>query len=241
MEKLLLIVILIFAGQILGSLLGLIKSPSKIILHGSLAFAGSMMILISFFQLIPKGLEYASYYLIMLSFFAGIGIMWPIDKLVPHINPELGKKEKSSVKRSTIMLVIGMALHNIPEGLAIGIGFALEPKLGITIAIAIAAQDIPENIATIIPLYNVTKQKLKSFIITTGTILFELIGFILGYFVLRGMSTEILGASLALAGGFMVYISVEELLPAAEISKHLRVCITAIIMGAICIVLTSLI
>lgn len=241
MENLLLIVILIFGGQTLGSLLGLIKKPGEVILHGSLAFAGSMMILISFFQLIPEGLGYTPLYVVILAFFAGIGMMMPIDKLIPHINPELGKGEKPSVKRSTTMLVIGMALHNLPEGLAIGIGFALEYKLGITIAIAIAAQDVPENIATIVPLYGLTKDKLKSFVITTATILFELIGFILGYFVLKGMSTEILGASLALAGGFMVYISVEELLPAAEISKYLKVCTISIIMGAVCVWLTSLI
>ena len=161
--EMLLILFLIFFGQTLGSLIGLVKKPSKMILHSSLAFAASMMILISLFQLIPEGLDYTSSYLVMLSFFAGIGMMWPIDKLVPHINPELGKKEKPSVKRSTTMLVIGIALHNLPEGLAIGIGFALEPKLGIIIALGIAMQDVPENIATIVPLYSLTKKKVKSF------------------------------------------------------------------------------
>lgn len=239
--EMLLIIFLIFFGQTLGSLIGLVKKPSKMILHSSLAFAASMMILISLFQLIPEGLGYTSSYLVMLSFFAGIGMMWPIDKLVPHINPELGKKEKPSVKRSTTMLVIGIALHNLPEGLAIGIGFALEPKLGIIIAMGIAMQDVPENIATIVPLYSLTKKKVKSFIITTGTILFELMGFILGYFILRDLSLDILGSSLVLAGGFMVYISVEELIPSAEIKKYPRMGAISMILGAICVVLTSLI
>ena len=241
MINLWLIIFLIFAGQTLGSLTGLIKKPSKTILHGSLAFAASMMILISFFQLIPEGLEHAPVYLVALSFFAGIGMMYPVDKLVPHINPELGKKEKPSIKRSTTMLVIGMALHNIPEGLAIGIGFALEPKLGMIIAIGITLQDVPENIATIVPLYAVTKKKVKSFVITTGTILFELLGFILGYFILRELPLNLLGASLALAGGFMVYISVEELIPSANIKKYPKICAVSMIFGAICVGLTSLI
>ncbi len=241
MISLWLIIFLIFAGQTLGSLVGLIKKPSKTILHGSLAFAASMMILISFFQLIPEGLEHAPAYLIILSFFAGIGMMYPVDKLVPHINPEMGKKEKPSIKRTTTMLVIGIALHNIPEGLAIGIGFALAPHLGIIIALGIAMQDVPENIATIVPLYAVTKKKAKSFFITTGTILFELLGFILGYFTLKDMPLSILGASLALAGGFMVYISVEELIPSANIRKYPKICIISMILGAICVGLTSLI
>jgi len=63
------------------------------------------------------------------------------------------------------MFVIGMALHNLPEGLAIGAGFALTPILGIMIALGIAAQDVPENIATIVPLYGLTKKKMKSFVI----------------------------------------------------------------------------
>ena len=61
-----------------------------------------------------------------------------VDRVLPHINPELLKKEKPSVKRSVVMLVIGMALHNIPEGLAIGVGFVLRPALGI------ASQDVAE-------------------------------------------------------------------------------------------------
>lgn len=152
MEELLLILFLIFFGQTLGSLIGFIKKPSKTILHGSLAFAASMMIGISFIQLIPEGLKITSSYLIVFSFFVGIIVMGIVDKLLPHINPELLKKEKPSIKRSVTMLVIGIALHNFPEGLAIGVGFALTSQLGVIIALSIAIQDVPENIATIIPL-----------------------------------------------------------------------------------------
>ena len=236
----LLIVFLIFAGQILGSLIGLIKKPKKSVLYGSLAFAASMMLGISFFQLIPESLKIAPLYVIIISFFLGIIIFRIIDKTLPHINPELIKKEKPSVKRSVIMLVIGMALHNIPEGLAIGVGFALEPVLGLMIALGIAAQDVPENIATIVPLYALTKKKMKSFIIVTATILFELLGFILGYYFLRGMPRSLLGMSLALAAGFMVYISIEELIPAARIKQNLKIGIVSLILGAITVLLISL-
>jgi zinc transporter ZupT len=62
------------------------------------------------------------------------------------------------------------------------------------IALGIATQDVPENVATIVPLYGLTKKRTKSFIITTGTILFEVLGFIIGYFILRGATTNLLGA-----------------------------------------------
>ncbi|MCK4859051.1 MAG: ZIP family metal transporter, partial [Candidatus Omnitrophica bacterium] len=146
-------------------------------------------------------------------------------------------KEKPSIERSVTMLVIGMALHNIPEGLAIGVGFALRPTLGFAIALGIAAQDVPENIATIVPLYNLTMKKLKSFIIVTITILFELFGFILGYYFLRQTSLKLLGISLAIAAGFMVYISIDELLPSAQIKQNPKLGISSLILGMLCVLL----
>ena len=240
MDNLLIIIFLIFVGQTLGCLVGLIKKPRRSILYASLAFAASMMICISFLQLIPESLGVAPLHLVIISFFLGIGIMWIVDRLLPHINPELLKKEKPSVKRSVTMLVIGMALHNLPEGLAIGIGFALTPALGIIIALGIAAQDVPENIATIVPLYGLTRKRTKSFIIVTVTILFELLGFIFGYYFLKGTSLALLGASLALAAGFMTYISIEELIPAARIKQNLKVGVTSLVLGAVCVLLISL-
>ena len=240
MKNVLFIIFLIFVGQTLGCLVGLIKIPGKRFLYASLAFAASMMLGISFLQLIPESLKIIPFYLVIISFFLGIIIMRIVDYLLPHINPELLKKEKPSIKRSVTMLVIGMALHNLPEGLAIGVGFALTPTLGIVIAIGIAAQDVPENIATIVPLYGLTKKRMKSFIIVTITILFELIGFIFGYYILRETSLNILGASLALAAGFMTYISIEELIPAAQIKNNLKVGVFSIVIGIVCVLLINI-
>jgi len=241
MNDLLLILFLIFVGQTLGSLIGLIKKLGKVALYGSLSFAASMMVAISFLQLIPEGLKYAPLFLISISFFVGIAIMWIVDRLLPHINPELIKKEKPSVERSVTMLVIGIALHNIPEGLAIGVGFAITAELGIAIALAIAIQDFPENIATIVPLYGLIKKKAKSFIILVTTVLFEVAGFLIGYLALGGASLSWLGASLALAAGFMVYISVEELIPSAQVKTYPKMAAAAVVLGVMCVLLTSLI
>jgi len=235
----LLIVSLIFVGQTLGSIVGLIKKPDKKVLHGSLAFAASMMLGISFFQLIPESLKISSIFLVIISFVFGIVIMLIVDRILPHINPELMKKEKPSVKRSVTMLVIGIALHNIPEGLAIGVGFALSPSLGIMVALGIAAQDVPENIATIVPLYGLTKKRMKSFNILLTTVLFEVFGFIFGYYVLKGTASNLLGASLALAAGFMTYISAEELIPAAQIKKYPKIGTISLILGILCVLLIT--
>ena len=234
MKHLLLIVSLIFIGQTLGSLVGLVKKPKEAFLYASLAFSASMMLGISFLQLIPEGLKIAPLYLVIASFLAGIALMKLVDKSLPHIHPGLFRGEKSSLKKTVSMLVIGIGLHNLPEGFAIGVGFALRPELGIMIAIGIAAQDVPENIATIVPLYGLTGKRLKSFIIIIGTILAEVIGFIIGYYFLKGSSLVLLGASLAMAAGFMTYISMEELIPAAKIKENLKVGASSLALGAIC-------
>ncbi|MBN2663817.1 MAG: ZIP family metal transporter [Bacteroidales bacterium] len=237
MSQFLIIVILIFIGQTVGATLGLIGKPQPKVLLGSLAFAAAMMISLSLFELVPAALEFTSRPFVMISFFVGVIIMLAVDRILPHINPELMKKEKPSVKRSVAMLVIGIALHNIPEGLAIGIGFKVAPISGIVIATGIALQDIPENIATIIPLYALTGKRLKSFLIMFSTVLFEFVGFLIGYFALKGVPEEFLGMALAAAAGFMTYISVEELLPASDMKNNPKPAIIGFVTGTLAVLL----
>lgn len=235
--SLILVVIFIFGGQIIGATIGLLGKPRNSILYGSLAFAAAMMISLSLFELVPEALKMSNKAIVMLSFFAGIVVMLGVDKALPHINPELMHSETPSVKKSVFMLVIGIALHNIPEGLAIGAGFQNNEKSGLMIALGIALQDIPENIATIIPLFNFTKSRWKSFLITTSTVLFEFIGFIIGYFAFKGSSNLILAFSLAAAAGFMTYISVEELMPEAFEYKSKKPAWIGFVTGSLVVLL----
>ncbi len=231
------IITLIFAGQTIGALVGLVGNPRQKVLLGSLAYAAAMMISLSLFEIVPASLEYTTRPVVMLSFFVGIVVMLGVDKILPHINPQLMQKEKPSVHKSVFMLVIGIALHNIPEGLAIGIGFEINPVTGIVIAGGIAMQDLPENIATIIPLYALTKKRVKSFLIMFTTVLFEFAGFIIGFYALKGTSEEFLGVALAAAAGFMTYISVEELLPASDIKNNPKPATIGFVLGTISVLL----
>ncbi len=241
MDSFLIVLLLIFGGQTIGSLAGILKKPPDSFLRFSLAFAASMMLSISFLQLIPESLKVTTFLYVLVALFVGIGIMGLIDKILPHINPELSKKEKPVIKRTVTMLVIGMALHNLPEGLAVGIGFAMTSKLGVIIAFGIAVQDLPENIATIVPLYGINKNRLKSFLIVMTTVLFELIGFIIGYYLFKDSNLIFLGISLSFAAGCMIYISVEELIPSAEIKKYPFPSLVSFSAGILIVYLTSLI
>jgi len=240
MQDIYFIIFLIFAGQTAGSLLGLIRKPSDGLLYASLAFAGAMMVTISFAQLLPESLEFTDIGCAAAFFAMGLIGFRLLDHVLPHVHPELLKKEGACTERSVKMLVIGIALHNLPEGLAVGAGFATDPSMGLLIAIAITIQDIPENLATIVPLYCLNNNRKKSFIILLGTAFFELAGFLLGYFVLTGMHMSIVGNALALAAGFMVYISFDELLPSAKIRENLPRGILSLALGVATVVLLGL-
>jgi len=233
----LIIVALIFAGQSIGALIGLIYKPNERFLRLSLSFAASMMVGISLLQLIPESLNMLSIELVGASFLAGVVMMYGLNLILPHIHPEFNEIE--SINRTALMLTAGIALHNIPEGLAIGSGFAVASSLGLAIALTIAAQDVPENIATIIPLYGVTNSRFKSFAITLCTIFFELTGFILAYYILKDVSSGLLGAALALAAGFMTQISFHELIPEAHVSEYPLQSMVSISLGLVCVLLTG--
>ncbi|MBU0586839.1 ZIP family metal transporter [Candidatus Micrarchaeota archaeon] len=236
-----LLIFIMFAGQTLGCILGLIKKPSQRMLYASLAFSGAVMLGISFFQLIPESLNEAPFLHVAAAFVAGIVMMAILDRILPHVNPELLKKETPSVKKSIIMLLVGISLHNIPEGLAVGAGFVLLPSLGLSVALGIAIHDIVENIATVVPLYNYNKNRLKSFVIAMSTILFELVGFAIGYLFLQGVDREVVGLLLAIAAGFMTYLSLDELIPAARLDIYKKEGMISIALGLICMLVLAFI
>ncbi len=236
MNDLLIVIILIFLGQTLGSIAGLLKKPTEKMLHISLAFAGSMMISVSLLELIPESLAFISIWEVCVYFILGIVTFKIIDHALPHVHPELLTKEQKSVRRTVQALVTGIAIHNLPEGLAIGVAFSLDPSMGIFIALTIAIQDIPENIATIVPLYCLNKCKSRSFLILMATILFEFVGFLLGYYIMGAASLEVVGASLAMAAGLMIYIALDELLPSADLKTYRKGGIAALVMGLVMVI-----
>ncbi len=232
------IISLIFAGQTVGALTGLIWKPGEKFLRLSLSFAASMMVGISLLQLVPEALGLVSAEVAVAAFFSGVLIMSAINWVIPHMHPGFGRMD--SLQKTALMLTVGIALHNLPEGLAIGSGFAVTGSLGLVVALGIAVQDVPENIATIIPLYAVTKSRVKSFAITSLTIMFELAGFIVAYFILKDVSPGMLGGSLAMAAGFMTHISFHELIPEARIRECPAASAASILLGLACVMLTGL-
>lgn len=180
----------------------------------------------------------------ILSFLAGIFLIGIIDKLVPEdTNPHNVKseeavdnvreleeellehqeedgyslEEKKKLERVGFMTAFGIAIHNFPEGLATFMSAMVKPELGISIAIAIALHNIPEGIAVAVPIYNSTGSKSKAFWVTFLSGFAEPLGALVGYIFLRPFINDTtFGVVFALVAGIMVYISLDELLPASR-------------------------
>ena len=119
------IVIILFLAvisPIIGSLIGVLKQPSEKFMYIMLAFAGGVMLSISFLQLIPESLRLSSVLICVAGVTTGVIVMFALDKLIPHIHPELCTPEEgTNLKLTAVYLILGIFLHNFPEGMAIAL------------------------------------------------------------------------------------------------------------------------
>jgi ZIP family zinc transporter len=169
------------------------------------------------------------------AFFGGIAVIAFIDKLIPSFeNPheirtvedinKVDKPDESKLKlmRMGLFTALAIAIHNFPEGLATFTAAINDPSLGIAIAVAIAIHNIPEGIAVSVPIYYATGNKKKAFWYSLSSGLAEPVGALIGWLILMPfMSPMVFGVLFAGVAGIMVFISIDELLPAArEYGEH---------------------
>jgi zinc transporter, ZIP family len=229
----------------IGSLLALFtRTTNKKFLSISLGFSAGVMIYVSMIEIFAKaksaltgtpdspGLgEPLGYVVTTLSFFGGIALIALIDKFIPSgENPhEIRKVEdltksvsEQKLMRMGLFTALAIAIHNFPEGLATFTAALTDPSLGIAIAVAIAIHNIPEGVAVSVPIYYATKSRSKAFWYSFSSGLAEPVGAIIGYLILLPYLTPVLfGVLFAAVAGIMVFISLDELLPAArEFGEH---------------------
>ena len=139
---------------------------------------------------------------------------------------------KPSLKRTGTFTAIAIAIHNFPEGFATFVSALEGLSLGIPIALAIAIHNIPEGMAVSLPIYHATGDKKKAFYYALGSGIAEPIGALVGFFLLMPLMGELtLGISFAMVAGIMIYISFDELLPAARIYGNAHTTILGIGLG----------
>lgn len=232
----------------IGSIIALkAKTTNKVFLAVSLGFSAGVMVYVSFVEIFQQGIEkivsesnaHTGNIYAVIAFFAGIAIAALIDHLVPEAeNPHEFKtdikdfeasvskieasKKDNKLYRVGIMSALALAIHNFPEGIATFVAGLSDPQLGISIAVAVAIHNIPEGIAASVPIYYATNDKKKAFTFSFLSGLAEPVGAIIAYLVLMPfLNATLLGIVFCVVAGIMVFISIDELLPAAhEYGEH---------------------
>lgn len=200
-------------GTTLGGIIGVsIKTQSNKFLSFILEFAAGLMVAIVCFELIPEAMELSSIFTVIIGIVIGVIIMIFCDNLVNYKYNKKRIVKLNSLAKTGIIVGIGLAIHNFPEGLAIGSGFSASTKLGITLAIAIALHDVPEGISMAVPMRN---GGMKAYKVVIYTFLSGVTtGFGAFFGVLIGtISEQLISICLGFAAGAMLYISAGELIP----------------------------
>lgn len=209
-----------------------------IILSIGLGFSGGVMVYVSFMEMLPDAVRRMGEVLDTASgeaaavgaFFAGLALAALIDRLVPDdVNPhelkgpgeleEIQEGEPQvNLRRTGLFTAIAIAIHNFPEGFATFVTALADPVLGISIAVAIAIHNIPEGMSVSLPIYHATGDRRRAFWYSMFSGLTEPVGALIGFLLFANMLNDsLVGLVLALVAGIMVYISFDELLPAARV------------------------
>ena len=224
----LLLTVLAGAATFIGALLGVIgQKPSNRVLAFALGFAAGIMLLISLMEMPPAALHaegmspilgYGMFMLGLLGYFA-------LDRMLPHQHPQdmvAVKRRPTNLRRTAILLTLGISLHNFPEGVATYVTASSDMELGMGIALAVALHNIPEGLAVAGPMYAATGSKMKAIFWACVSGMAEILGGIIAFMLLGPMvSPVIIAAVMAAVAGIMVALSVDELMPLArEIDPH---------------------
>jgi len=219
-----------------------IQRPKYSYLAVLLGFSAGVMIYISFTELLGTAIKDVGFATANIAFFIGILFIAVIDIFVPHEyeeehatssqpdNSETGQQKKlglppqptapskSSLKRSGILLALGIAIHNFPEGLVTFTCAATgDIAFGVMIAVAIAIHNIPEGIAVSVPIFYATGSRRRAFTYSFLSGVAEPVGALIGYAILLPFLTPaLLSSVIAFVAGIMIYISLDEILPLAH-------------------------
>lgn len=223
------------------------KELNRKMLDGILAFAGGVMIAASFWSLLAPAIEMSegkalpAFVPPTIGFLAGAMFLWLIDKIIPHLHINLGEDHVEGVKTSwqrSVLLVLAITLHNIPEGLAVGVAFGAAAAGvesaniagAVALALGIGLQNFPEGIAVAMPLRREGMSKGKSFFYGQLSGLVEPAAGVLGAAIV-GFALSILPYALSFAAGAMIFVVVEEVIPESQQAGHTDFATLGAILG----------
>ncbi len=245
MELVLLTALGVGGATVIGAVIGFIfKNISHKFSDIVLSFAAGVMLAAAVLGLVLPSLEYGGKYAWLITvagIFAGALCLNLIDKLVPHLHKLMGTEDESHNNANlgrVLLFVTAIAIHNLPEGIAAGVGFGSgDTSQALIIAGGIALQNIPEGMVIIGPMLAAGVTPRKTFICAMITGLVEVVGTIIGYFAVS-VASFILPFALAFAGGTMLYVISDEMIPETHAHGSQRGATYALLVG-FCIMLIT--
>lgn len=246
MQMVLLTAVGVGGATIFGSIIGFIfKKISHKFSDIVLSFAAGVMLAAAVLGLILPSLEYGGKYGIIITvvgIFAGAVALNLLDKLVPHMHKLAGADSEEHANNNNLnkilLFVMAIAIHNLPEGIAAGVGFGSGNTTdALLIAGGIALQNIPEGMVIIGPMLSAGVSPRRTFVIAMMTGLVEVVGTLLGYFAVS-VASFILPFALAFAGGTMLYVTSDEIIPETHAHGNERGATYALLLG-FCLMLVS--
>lgn len=234
-------------ATIIGSLLGfLIKKPSHKFNDIVLALAAGVMLAAAVIGLILPSLEYGGSFglpITVVGVFCGALCLNLLDRLTPHLHRLVGIEPEAHPQYAAradkvLLFVMAIAIHNFPEGIAAGVSFgAGNTAEALTVAGGIALQNIPEGMIIIAPMLSAGISRRRTLLCAMATGLVEVVGTLLGYFAVS-LSTAILPFALAFAGGTMLYVISDEMIPETHAHGNERSATYALLAG-FCLMLAT--
>jgi ZIP family zinc transporter len=214
-----------------------LRHPSEQLLDGLGGFTGGVMLAATAFSLLVPALELGSVFEVVVGLAVGGLVFALLDDLMPHVHVRYFERghslsaEQVVQRHRGLLLLSALTIHNIPEGLAVGVAFAAGgPDLGIPIAVAIGIQNIPEGFAAGAPLLAAGGSRRLAAGIASGTGAVEPVAAALAI-VAFGVVEGLLPAALAFAAGAMLYVVVDELVPESQARGNQRTATLSFIAG----------
>lgn len=202
------------------------------------AFTAGIMVSASTFGLMPQALDEGGIMPLTIGLLAGIVVLDLIEKNIPHIDVE-NQSRITSFDSSSLLVIIALFIHNIPEGLSTGFSYASQNQgLGPMVAISIGAQNMPEGLILAVFLINTKVARMKAFLIVFLTGMMELVSAVVGFFTASYIEF-IIGYGLAFAAGAMMFIAYKELIPESHGHGYERPSTYSFIMGLLIMVYIS--
>lgn len=221
-------------GTAIGGLISiLIYKPSDRLVSGILSFSAGIMLAVTSFELMPEAYKIGGFFIVTLGLAIGLIMVFFAQDMIPERKLKQYKGKKLNYIKMSLIIIIGISLHNFPEGVAVGSSYVYSDDLGIKIGILIAAHDIPEGISVGIPLIMAGVSSPWVVLITLLTGLPTALGAVLGA-MLGGISDYFIAFCLSLASSSMIYVSANELIPEANALYNGKSSSVALVLGFLC-------